>query len=503
MIRRVAIFGLLVGCGQPVPVAPPAPRAVELAPGTYIFDLELRTKSDADPSALTEDRHSARLAVDASLEVAVSAKGPEQTRLRLESVEELIVELGEDVRTGSPATTACTAWADLSDGPPAALRLAPDADPLCRAVMTHVALAIDLRREGGEAGRPVLTSYGPMHATYTGSVGTITREAAGTTATGLQGRAHGLVEGDADGRIVDLRARQWLNPVGDEARVVAATTVALHRTDVSANVPPPPAEGLEVVDLLPAVDGTEQREAEARGYADGLDRGMLGLYLAHIERGGSLRRGFAIEARGLMIAEPGLAHEVAAAFGHVRGTNTRALIADLLAQAPTAEAQAELRAIMRRVVAEQADDRAGLLQRLGLLDAPDEASAALALELHNAATRSGDDLARRALLHVIGILGRRVPSAQAQSARRLERELQAEDPAILRAALAGLGNLADPARLDLIVAQLDAADPLVRADATVALRRMPPALTVPLLHLLAHDPSPYVADAAKTALSQS
>ncbi len=479
----------------------PAASMVTTAPLRYAFDLTWEADGTVPESVDGLALPDPSISVEGTL--ILETTGPEGRTARLSMRD---VELRAGGNTTTVAMDGCSAWISLEAGPPDALFADAHLDEPCRQILTHVALALDWRSESPTDERPVLTSYGVMHASHARAPGLVSRSVRGTV-QGHDGHGFAELELDAEGRVVAQRSSVWVSAPGPEQAPLTTSRISLARRTVEpAELAVPDWEALQQLPLLPVVDGTEARRAEALAYADGLDAGMLLLDIVHVERGGTLRRGFAIRARGLMLAEPELAQEVAAQFVAVGRESARALVVDLLSQAGTPVAQRELRRILAQVVDSEADDRGPLLQRLGLLDEPERASMALGLSLHARAVERGDDETRRASLYVLGMLAARAGREDGDLVDQLLERLHDEaddsrDRAVRQAALAGLGNTADPSVAATLLSASADPEPALRASAAVALRTMPPEIALPPLRRMLGDDSSLVTDAARLALA--
>ncbi len=499
----------LAACGGATPVVTPAhvPVGVDLARGTYVFDVQWVASAEA-ANVLEPDQPLAG-AVELDGELRLAFVDEALARIDLLAVTRFELDLGrgeddEDRRVSDTAVAelaGCGAWIELQDGPADALLLEGSPSPLCRHVLRHLAVQIDPHTVASDSPRLVTTSYGAMQATYATADRTVSRIAEGRTANGAPSRAHTVLQADAQGRLETLSSAQWLVEDGPEGAPIAQSRVTLTRTSFEPTRWAAPGEEPTRDQILPEVDGTRQQLALARGYADGLDRLGLGLSIAHVDNEGKLREGFAIRARGLMLAEPELARDVASMFARARRPVTRQLVVDLLSQAGTEVARSELRGLLQGVVDRGEDDRGLLLQRLGLLDEPEPADLEFALDLHRRAVAGGDALTRRAVLHVLGMLGRKLETDAAGAHQRLRAELDPALPVdIRRAAIAGLGNARRPEDLVLVMAHVLDPDDEIRSTAALALRWMPASLVRPWLRVLVADESPTVAEAARIAL---
>lgn len=496
---------LLAACGEPAGQAGSEAQGVVAGPlleiGVHTFAVELEAYSDLGESTWIDGAQSAEFVLTGELTLG---RSDELTRLRFADSTTIAFEVGG--AQGEPRVhelLGCEGWLAVGDGPPTVLH-AKGPTETCQLALTHVGLALDFGRAGTDV--PVLTSYGPMAATYLDGGSTVARSVYGEI-DGRRGRGESSLEREATGSLVSIDSRTWLSDDGDEGRPVSSTRVSLERVATSVDPVSPPDDDLQVYPLLEAVDGTTQAREQARAFAEGLDRGMLGLWLAHVERGGELPDGFAIRSRGLMIAEPGLAADVGALFDRARRPESRQLLLDLLSQAGTELAQAELRRLLAGVVRDQAVDRGVLLQRLGLLDAPNRASLELALDLHDAAVATGDSHTRAAVLHVLGMVvestGPELAGLRQLALGRLAADAGGSMPTDIRkAALAGLGNAGTPATLELILTGTMDPDPTVRSTAALALRKLPRSKAWPALERLSRDPSRAVVDAAQVAMSR-
>lgn len=492
----ICVVGLMA-CGEPepTPMIEATRTRLEATPGTYRFDL-----------AWTADTVGAMgiegsLALDGTLEIAID--DALSARIALAEVRSFTVDVAGDRQT-DPALAepleGCHGWIDLDDGPPKELRTTPDVSEGCRHVLSSIATSIDLRDEVGR--RSVPTAYGVLEAEYEAEILGVRRVVQGTSGP-WRAEGHATVELDGRGRPERIASKLWLSSPDLEAAPVATTAFELERTAWSPTLPVPASGEIVAVSLLPTITSEEATRREALAYADGMSRGMLGLWIAHADRGGRLPDGFAIQARGAMIAEPALAEDVAGAFATVTSSAGRQLVVDLLSQAGTPAARRALRRVVADAVAVGAEDRGLLLQRIGLLDSPDAASLGLVLRLHDFARDSHDPSLRAATLYVLGMLATLdEPDLRdrAEAARgRLAEGLADDDPVIRRAAMAGLGNLRDASLASVIAAHLVDPEESVRAGATLALRGMPAELAMPIVERLRTDPSPFVADAARIA----
>ncbi|MCK6574350.1 HEAT repeat domain-containing protein [Myxococcota bacterium] len=208
-------------------------------------------------------------------------------------------------------------------------------------------------------------------------------------------------------------------------------------------------------------------------------------------------------AVGLLRRSPELAATLPAAYAQMRPASPgRALVADLLAQAGTPEAQAALRAVLSGPAA-QADPEYGLhLQRLSFVAEPTSETVAFARTQAAEAAPEQRGAARLALGAVAGAFCARGPSSACDDASGdLTAALGEARAAGERATLLqALGNAGTATVEPLARAAMDDDAPEVRAAAALALRkRTSPAARAALLRL-GRDPSPAVATTALSAL---
>lgn len=515
LVRSIVTLGALlcVGCPQPPAAKPAAPAAsaAQLPAGRHTFELDWSASTRAPDVLRPGETTSASLELEARLVVDVpQADGMHNlARVTLTDISRFAwVASAEEVDPSGGQLEGCSAWMDLGHGPPSVLLHEEPLAPGCQHVLTHVAVNLDLLPPDSGKRRSVLGNYGRGFADYASDPQALSRRLHGTTEAGLGFAGRSRVDLDQEGRPLLLEAAQWVTDNGDEQRVHARAEVRLERTAFDPGLRPdaPAVHSLLETPLEATLDGSVARQQQAAAFADGLDPQMLQLVLAGIDDGARLAPGFAIRARGLMIAQPEVAHGVAEAFDRARSGAARQVVADMLAQADTPEAQAVLRDLVNREVGAGADDRSLILQRLAFVDHPEPATLELALRLHTQATHTGDRVVVLASMHLLGELARRLRDEHPLLARvamtRIRTTLaEAEEPALIAAALGGLGNAGDPADLPRVLDAIATHDDRIRSLGALALRRMPGPSVEPTLLTLLNDNSALVKARASSALS--
>lgn len=515
MRRLILLAGIALGsaCAEPPPPGGSTRAASPRLPeGRYAFDLEWRTTTHAPDPLRPGEQTSAALAVDAQLVLDVPAPDALHHYVRMTVVD--VSRFGwttgesEEIDPSRGQLDGCSAWVDLHEGPPGELLRDGPLAPGCEHALTHIAVNLDLLPPDPGAPRSVLGNYGRGFAEYASELRAFTRTLHGETAGGLTFAGRSRVELDARGRPTDLDSAQWTTQDDTERGVEARSELRLRRASVADGgaIVRPPADALAAVSFEPALDGTLARRQQAAAFADGLDPQMMALVLRGVDDGAKLAPGFAIRARGLMIANPELAHGVGELFNAAQSTTSRQIVADMLAQADTPQAQAVLRGVVEREVSAGADDRTLILQRLAFVDRPDRASFELALRLHAAATRDEDHSVVAASLHLLGELARQLgpkhPALSGMAMKLLRDTLDdGDDPLLLAAALGGLGNAGDPADVTRVLQIVATGDDRLRSLAALALRRMPGPSVAPTLLTLVHDESALVSARAESALA--
>jgi hypothetical protein len=180
------------------------------------------------------------------------------------------------------------------------------------------------------------------------------------------------------------------------------------------------------------------------------------------------------QAVGLLELHPELCARLVPLFSDPRTDGKgRALLADLLASAGHAEAQAALREVLASDAA-HADRAYGLLlQRTSLLAKPDADTVSFVAAVMDEAAASGDAHVRYAAAWSLGAAAGRIDESEAAPlSARLQAELATAGEGAERAALLGaLGNTGRRADAAAIAAHTHDDDPDVRAAALSALHR--------------------------------
>lgn len=205
-------------------------------------------------------------------------------------------------------------------------------------------------------------------------------------------------------------------------------------------------------------------------------------------------------ASGLLRLEPGLSDGLAdLVLDPATGHDGQALALDLLVSVGHGPAQAALRRVFEGDFS--SDPRAYvLINRLGFLEKPEPATAALAGRRFAAAT--GDDHTTWA--YTLGAVASHLEPEAAQAVSRplVEALSTARDPESRRHLVRALGNAGLEAHVPLIADAARDADPRVRKAAAGALRKCNDSASEALLTGLLADPDPDVQQTAARALAR-
>lgn len=517
-LRCLTAMALVLGCGAPTvePQVQATPMAwrTNLEPTEVRFDLRWQAGTKAPDPMQPGEVAIGRLALDAQLvlDVAPALDEHQYAFASIEDVRRLEWTSMPPEATESAAALLdeCGAWVDLAGGPPQALEVDGPLSQACEHVLTHVVVHVDLTAPSSDDPRTVIGAYGTGHARYVQRGGTVHRNVHGEGAEGLAFAGRSALELDAQGRPDALESAQWTDDGAAERGWGGRSALTLQRLASSSSERPsrirPPMQVLQTIDLRQAVRGDHAKRDEALAYADGLDAQMLGLIVGGVDDGAKLEPGFAIRARGLLLAQPEVATKVGSVFEQARTTHARQLALDILANAGTPEAQEVLRTLIDREVDAEAEDRTALVQRLAMLERPDLESYRLALGQLGRAQRVNDSPMIQACLHLLGEVVRRgenvAPELESIAMTALRSSVDDPTAEIRAAAFAGIGNAGRQADLPrLLKAIAEEPDDAARSTAVLALRKIDDPVVDPTLRTLALDSSPLIADRASSALA--
>lgn len=396
----------------------------------------------------------------------------------------------------------------------------PDTPPIARELLSGMLGQFDLRvpSHSGVAA-PVPSSQGLAQARYErhgaqvhrNLVEALRTDAALPEGSGLprvQGRSTALLdEHDAIRRIESSDLLVVPSP-SEQPALQSETAFFAEREAVYDEDPRemPDLEQLRPRDLWAPPDDTEARRLEAQRYARGLTSFDVSIAVRSMGNGLLPERGFAVRAVGMLRGWPERADDMVRIFDAFPDERSSQLVFDLLASAGTAQSQAVMRELAGREEVEQAPDYPDLVQRFGFIPHPDPQTGAFLLQAHARAVAEQRSESRLAALYPMGSVAHGLrevdPVLAAALVERIRDDLvRAEATEHRVAALAGLGNAADPADLGRILAHTDAENDGIRGMSAVALRKLhDPRATKRLFELLA-DEEPYVARQALKALS--
>ncbi|MBL8909214.1 MAG: HEAT repeat domain-containing protein [Archangium sp.] len=164
-------------------------------------------------------------------------------------------------------------------------------------------------------------------------------------------------------------------------------------------------------------------------------------------------------------------------FGTVRSDQMRAQLLDLLAGAGGPEAQAAMRAMLTSPEATKSVDVfERFYPRLGFVASPTAETIKFVVDGHAAALHAGDVAGRRTRAFTLGNLAAKSTDPVAKALMvdvLLDDAVRAVDRDDLRLAYRALGNTGDVRVVEVVGEALQSKDTLMRADAVVALRRVP------------------------------
>ena len=516
---------LLVACGEvSVPTSEATVVATVAAPTRFETGRQLRYRfewhvdSESRALALLPDGGAIAAGVRLSGELSLRVLPPTERGALIGIVidrldEHAISMMGHDALTDPRELVGHELLIDIADdGTPRTLYLDRDAPALARTVLPGLLAQMDLRVSEGDARVATGAGLADVHYAWT-NPSRLVRTLRGYSrfdafAGGLAPQVDGRLEVELDGDHLPLRiASAELLAAADSTHEDAfrsESSFELARIDSSvvAIAAAPVLDGLLVVDP----EAPPDREATDRVLAQRFSAGLDGAEIEHAIFGAGHGlmppRDFIVRATGRLRGWPETAAELEPLFEHFKDPRARALVIDMLASGGTPEAQASMRRLLDDARLHAVPEYGQWLQRFAFLARPETSSATFLLDVQSTAV----DPVRRAALYPMGMVARRIaasdPLAAGALRTRLHDELAAADDDVeLRvAALAGLGNAADPADAELVLGCIDDAEPTVRGTVATALRdQLGEAATSRLVGLTA-DRDDFVANAALAAL---
>jgi hypothetical protein len=288
---------------------------------------------------------------------------------------------------------------------------------------------------------------------------------------------------DSTGLLTALTADAELLGTTTNGRTVARRMAVMTLQFLEAH--PRPAQVLSAVThpLLRPVGGVkseiDQRRALLEAQAAGVtfDDVLQAFTKYEDPREWNDRAEFVLRAVAVLQLFPERAGELVAVFQKARSDQMRAQVLDVLASAGHPQAQAALVDALRTNSTDPLAARQ-LFQRLALIKAPSTATLQFALDQHAAATASGDRDDRNARAYVLGGLAFNARTSAPQLRATMVDQLiddvdHATSPKDLQATLRALGNAGDARSLEVARQNVTSPEPLVRAAALTALRRVP------------------------------
>ncbi len=308
---------------------------------------------------------------------------------------------------------------------------------------------------------------------------------------------------DDSGKLVTLRSHETvrLDTAGGTSWLRADTRVQWDLVDAGAVAkrrrPTNPPDVAVVRRPGEVAQAAARAEQALRARAAGLTADEVVATLRQFGKIGEVpdHNRFLWRAVAVLRLEPALCDRLAELFDDdVVGFKGRELIADLLVGADTPAAQAALRAALDRLDAHPDDRNPFLVQRLGLVRHPDEAT----LDFIARRFARGDDLDSLAAGGSLGAAAGWIAAAgdperaAAIAAPIVERLAHAEAPQTRALLLRALGNTRMERYAPLLVAEAGAEDVQVRHAVAIALRHMDTPQARRALLTLATDPQPLV-----------
>ena len=535
MRRVAALVVLLAACAQP-----PAPPVVAAAPivaapqrfragEVLVYRFEWRVDATANHAAVLPDTVPLGAAIDLAGELAVrvvEADGDSAmlaVALRRLDRHEIRLMDANVLAEPAPLLDHEVFVAVGADGDLQRLMFDRDSSSLLRHVMGGLLAHVDLRvaPERTRAWQAVVPAgNGLAEVDYRNDADALHR--ALHRYKRLDAFAPGLVEPAVEGESTirhDDRALP-LRIDSTELLVVASgsddplfdsrTRFSLERTRIEqgeAGGVPAPERLIERDPTAPP--DTEEAERElAKRYAGALDLDGVELVVDALANGLLPRRGFMVEATGLLRGWPEHADALAPMFAGTQDRHARSLVVDMLASAGTPEAQRVLIDLLDDTSLRSDPNYPAWLQRLAFLRAPLPEVAGLLLEVHDDARARGLVRVRASSLYPLGSVAAAVveydPLVAELAHRRLLDELAGagDDDGLRVAALAGLGNEARGDTLDVVLAHVDANDTAVRIQAASSLRGLDDERAIAALYDQLADPDGGVATTALAALTR-
>ncbi len=254
-----------------------------------------------------------------------------------------------------------------------------------------------------------------------------------------------------------------------EAKRVADGDVALAKLDTSALASKLPGEVFE---------NEADKHASLARLAEGASIEDVLAGIATRAAGGSIPKGWLVRSTAFLELHPEALGEVAIRFeDDALGAEGRLAVLDLLAATGGDAAQAALVRTLGSAVARQDEARLAFVQRLVLVDAPNETTSRAVRARLEESRIAGDDEMAYAEAHVLGAVAGRLRARGAKTEAKAGVDALAEaldaakSPAARAAYLAALGNAGDPAQVARITKHARHEDPSVRRAAAAALRK--------------------------------